>query len=142
MKWRNITAQGFSHGSGPNKTALKGASDRTGRQLFTNVHFKVWMGDVRNLRRKPAEYSAATCRADSFIGLTPGLKPWAVPFRHFMAIYLSLMATLHRSNTPPLRFSITPDAVPPQCGLEISIEPSHVADLPLQQRGDPGECRP
>jgi hypothetical protein len=106
MKWRNRIAQGFSPGSGPNEIALKGRPMRIACQsslrrpsllvvgvgtLFKPSAPKTHSGDAHSAALSGRVYGLPN----------PGLKPWAILYCHFMAMY----ASLHQHATTPPRQS-------------------------------------
>src|SRR5260370_34064629 len=108
MKWRNRIAQGFSPGSGPQWKRPERASDADCASVVLVAPFiaggwswcpcepsahKSHGGDAHSvalfLLRPAFPELRRTGRADFVMHGFPGLKPWAMLCRHFMAIYPS-----------------------------------------------------
>jgi len=159
MKWRNRIAQGFSPGNRcVTEFALKGGPMRITLDCVPRPSLPVTLGVFEPFAPKTNGGDATDAHSDALSGRfhwgpDPGQKPWAILFRHFMAIYAShhhptpppsSIPTLHNSTTPLLHHSGTP---PPilrltECVLEIPTERSQVVALTSQLRGESGACRP
>jgi len=91
MKWRHRIAQGFSPGSGPNEIALiSGRPMRIARQSSLRPAFIAcgWSWDPFEPsapKRHGGDAHSAALSGRVYGLPNPGLKPWAILFRHFMA---------------------------------------------------------
>jgi hypothetical protein len=92
MKWLNRIVQGFSPGECPHQNRPERAAETMGRDRNATIHSNGKYSFYRHICELAVR--KRTSRSSSLPGLLdithPGLKPWAVLFRHFMADHRSI----------------------------------------------------
>ena len=77
MKWRNRTAQAFRPGKASHRIGPERATESLGRSAVSDERGSPHVG--------PKSRVSAALSGRMLQQIYPGLKPWAVLLRHFMA---------------------------------------------------------